>query len=124
MKSGKAGSRTKQIAGLLVIVLLLSSTLPAYAQYEIERTEFPAKKQLMKLGRGLANVLSGWAEIPKEVYERSKDSETLGAIVFTAPVVGVGKAVGRTAVGFFELVTFFLPIPEDYGPLIEPEFVY
>ena len=124
MKSGKVGSRTKLVAGLLMIVLLLSSSLPAYAQYEIERTDFPAKRQLTKLGRGLANVLSGWAEIPKEIYERSKDSETLGGIVFTAPVVGVAKAVGRTAVGFFEVVTFFLPIPEDYGPLVEPEFVY
>ncbi len=124
MKSGKVSSRTKQVAGLLMIVLLLSSTLPAYAQYEVERTDFPAKRQLTKLGRGLANVLSGWAEIPKEIYERSRDSETLGGIVFTAPVVGFGKAIGRTAVGFFEVATFFLPIPEDYGPLVEPEFVY
>lgn len=109
---------------MLMVVVLLSSMLPAHAQYKIERTEFPAKKQLMKLGRGLANVFSGWAEIPKEIYDRSKDSETLGAIVFTAPVVGTAKAVGRTAVGFFEVVTFFLPVPEDYGPLVEPEFVY
>lgn len=124
MKSGKLSSRTKQVAGLFMVIALLSSALPAYAQYEIERTDFPAKKQLTKLGRGLANVLSGWAEIPKEIYDRSKDSETLGAIVFTAPVVGVAKAFGRTAVGVFEVVTFFLPVPEDYGPIVEPEFVY
>lgn len=124
MKSGKVSSRTKQIAGLLMIILLLSSTLPAYAQYEIETKEFPGKKQLTKLGRGLANIFAGWAEIPKEIYERSRDAETLGSIVFTAPVVGIAKAAGRTAVGFFETVTFFLPIPEEYGPIIEPEYVF
>jgi len=124
VKSGKFGLRAKQLAGLLMVILLLSSMVPAYAQYKIERTDFPAKKQITKLGRGLGNIFSGWAEIPKEIYERSRDSETLGRIVFTAPVVGFAKAVGRTAVGFFEVVTFFLPVPEDYGPIVEPEFVF
>jgi len=114
----------KQLVGLLMAILVLSSALPVYAQYEVERTDFPGKRPLTKLGRGLANIFGGWAEIPKEFYARSKDSETLGAIIFTAPVVGIAKAAGRTTVGFFETLTFFLPIPKDYGPIIEPEYVF
>ncbi len=116
--------RAKQVVGLFMAILVLSSVIPAYAQYEVERTEFPGKRQLTKLGRGLANIFGGWAEVPKEFYARSKDSDTLGAILFTAPVVGIAKAVGRTTVGFFETATFFLPIPEDYGPIVEPEYVF
>ena len=118
------GVRARQLVGLVMAILLLSSALPVYAEYEVERTDFPGKRQLTKLGRGLANVFGGLAEIPKEIYTRSRDSDTLGAIVFTAPVVGVAKAVGRISVGLFETVTFFLPIPEDYGPIIEPEYVF
>jgi putative exosortase-associated protein (TIGR04073 family) len=109
---------------LFLVILILCSVLPAYAQYEVEKTDFPGKRPLTKLGRGLANIFGGWAEIPKEFYARSKDSDTLGAILFTAPVVGIAKAVGRTAVGFFETATFFLPIPADYEPIVEPEYVF
>ena len=124
MKLRSVSWRAKQVVGLLMVIVLLSTALPAYAQYQVEKKDFPGKRQLTKLGRGLANIFGGLAEIPKEIYQRSRDSETLGAIVFTAPVVGVAKAVGRTSVGFFETLTFFLPIPEDYGPIIEPEYVF
>jgi putative exosortase-associated protein (TIGR04073 family) len=119
-------SRAKQIIGLIMIVVLLSTTLPAYAQYTVEKTTFPGKRQLTKLGRGLANLLLGWGEIPKEVYVESQEKkpESFGSIFVEAPVVGFGKAVGRTAVGIFETLTFFLPMPGDYAPIVEPEFVF
>jgi putative exosortase-associated protein (TIGR04073 family) len=107
-----------------MVVVLLSAALPAYAQYTVEKKDFPGKRQLTKLARGLANIFSGWAEIPKEIYTQSKESETLGGIVFAGPVIGAGKALARTATGFFETVTFFLPIPEDYAPIIEPDYVF
>jgi len=107
-----------------MVVVLLSSSLPAYAQYEVERKDFPGKRQLTKLARGLANIFSGWAEIPKEIYTQSKEAEMFGSVVFAGPVVGAGKALARTATGIFETVTFFLPIPEDYAPIIEPEYVF
>jgi putative exosortase-associated protein (TIGR04073 family) len=108
-----------------MVVVLLSTTLPAYAQYTVEKTDFPGKRQLTKLARGLANLLLGWAEIPKEMYVQSqvKKPESLGSVFVEAPVLGFGKAVGRTATGLFEMVTFFLPVPEEYAPIIEPEYV-
>jgi putative exosortase-associated protein (TIGR04073 family) len=107
-----------------MVVVLVSITLPAFAQYQPEKKEFPGKRQLTKLGRGLANIFGGWAEIPKEVYNQSKNAETLGSVVFTAPVIGIGKAVARTAVGVFETITFFLPVPANYEPVIQPEYVF
>jgi len=124
VKVGTFSPRAKQVVGLLMVVVLVSITLPAFAQYQPEKKEFPGKRQLTKLGRGLANIFGGWAEIPKEVYNQSKNAETLGSVVFTAPVIGIGKAVARTAVGVFETITFFLPVPANYEPVIQPEYVF
>ena len=83
MKVGRFSPRAKQVVGLLMVVVLVGVTLPAFAQYQPEKREFPGKRQLTKLGRGLANVFGGWGEIPKEVYNQSKNAETLGSVVFT-----------------------------------------
>lgn len=124
MKLRKVSPRAKQIIGLLMIVLLLSSILPADAQYQPKSKDFPGKRQLTKLARGLANIFLGWGEIPKEIHTQSREAEQLGAIIFAAPVIGVGKGMARMATGFWETVTWFLPIPEDYAPIIKPEYVF
>ncbi len=74
-----------------------------------------------KLGRGVANVATGWMDVPKEMEKRSDDDSNLFAALLVAPVKGLLKAVGRTVVGAYEIVTF--PIP-TYKPVIDPEFVW
>ena len=37
---------------------------------------------------------------------------------------GIGMTIVRTGAGIYEVVTFPFPIPEDYGPVLEPEFVF
>ncbi len=58
-----------------------------------------------KFSRGLANTVTGWGEIPKNIINESNVlvGLTLGS------VKGVGHTVGRTVVGAGELVTFFIP---------------
>ncbi len=75
-----------------------------------------------KLGRGIANFFTGWVEIPAEfgrVIEKKGDL----AAVFVAPFTGIAKAIGRTAVGLYDALTFPIPFPSGYKPVIEPEFV-
>jgi putative exosortase-associated protein (TIGR04073 family) len=80
-----------------------------------------ADDALDKLGRGLANVATGWMDVPKEIGKRSEDDSNLLGALLVAPVKGLLKAVGRTIVGAYEVVTFPLP---TYKPLVEPEFVW
>lgn len=76
-----------------------------------------------KLGRGIANVTEPlrWGEITRSMEQSYLNS---GADVsYTAGFVhGLGKTIGRTAVGAYEIVTF--PIPdhgsEGYGPILFP----
>ncbi|MCG3199062.1 MAG: exosortase system-associated protein, TIGR04073 family [Candidatus Omnitrophica bacterium] len=74
-----------------------------------------------KLGRGVSNVLTGWMEVPKHVVTgvfncNVTPLEGLGVGFFR----GWGRAIERTGVGLFEVVTFPLP---GYDPLLCPEYV-
>ena len=92
--------------------LVILGLNPAYAQ----------DNAFSKLGRGAANTLTGWIEIPKNVYEISSKDHPLKGISLGL-IKGLGLGIVRTAVGLYEVVTFPFPIPEHYGPIIKPEYV-
>lgn len=98
------------IALVMVVVLAIASS--SYAQD-------PAKK----LGRGLANILTGWVELPKNIYDVSVEDNPLAGLTIGL-AKGIGMTIVRTGAGIYEVVTFPFPIPEDYGPVLEPEFVF
>ena len=95
-----------------VVVAMIGMATQAYAQD-------PAKK----LGRGLANILTGWVELPKNIYETSVEENVLSGLTMGL-AKGVGMTIVRTGAGVYEAVTFPFPIPEDYAPVLEPEFVF
>ena len=72
-----------------------------------------------KFGRGASNVLGGWLEIPLNLQNRYSKKDTAGSIV-TGLLYGTVYAVVRTGVGVYETVTFFLPYPEDFAPIMPP----
>jgi len=73
--------------------------------------------------RGVANILTGWVEIPKQIYVTGKDTGWLrGSII--GPLKGIGMTVVRTVSGAGELLTFFVAYPGFYDPWIEPRFVW
>ncbi len=76
-----------------------------------------------KLGRGLANILTGWVELPKNIYETSVEENVLSGLTMGL-AKGIGMTIVRTGAGVYEVVTFPFPIPEDYLPVMEPEFVF
>ena len=96
----------------LVMVMVLALATVSYAQD-------PAKK----LGRGLANILTGWIELPKNIYDTSVEDNPLAGLTIGL-AKGIGMTIVRTGAGIYEVVTFPFPIPEDYGPVLEPEFVF
>ncbi len=70
-----------------------------------------------KLARGAANFLGGWLEVPLGIHKRySKDDAVTS--MFAGFATGVVKGFVRTAVGLYELVTFPVPYPEDYAPIL------
>ena len=76
-----------------------------------------------KLGRGAVNVVTGWVEIPKRIYETSIMQGTAAGWTWGL-LRGVGHGFVRTAAGVYEVVTFPVPQPPDYAPVIQPEYVF
>jgi putative exosortase-associated protein (TIGR04073 family) len=70
-----------------------------------------------KLGRGAANLFAGWMEVPLGVHHRYSASDTAGSVL-TGLAIGCFRGLVRTAVGAYETVTFFLPYPEHYAPIL------
>ncbi len=107
-------------------------TMPALAQaYEIYdfEEELPRptgfEKALTKLGRGLSNVMLGWAEIPVTWDAKLKEGKPLAYLLGVAPVLGTARAVMRTGSGVFEVVTFpFSDRSVNYEPILEPEYIF
>ena len=73
--------------------------------------------------RGVANILTGWIELPKQIYiTGEKDGWLKGSVI--GPLKGIGMTVVRTVSGAGELVTFFVAYPGFYDPWIEPRYVW
>jgi len=76
-----------------------------------------------KLFRGAANIVTGWVELPKNIYDTSVEDNIFSGLT-VGLAKGIGMAIVRTGAGVYETVTFPFPIPEDYAPVLEPEFVF
>jgi len=101
-----------------MLCLLIVSGTPAHAE------EPGLFKQIgTKFVRGVANITTGWAEIPKQVYLVGKN-EGWVAGVFRGPFDGIGMFFARTVAGAYEILTFPVPVPSRYQPMVQPEYVW
>ncbi|PIU41256.1 MAG: exosortase system-associated protein, TIGR04073 family [Candidatus Omnitrophica bacterium CG07_land_8_20_14_0_80_42_15] len=103
--------KAKGLVLLIVALMIISVVSNCYAQ-----------DMTRKLGRGVGNILTGWIEVPKNIYDTSVESNVFAGLTLGL-VKGIGMTVMRTVVGVYETATFPVPLPEDYKPIVEPEFV-
>ncbi len=118
------------IAILIASGLLLAGvSVPAQAQLYNPDVDLPKpsgmERSLTKMGRGISNILFGWAEVPMTFDRNLKKGKPLGYLVGVAPVLGGARAVMRTGTGVFETVTFpFSDRDVNYEAVLEPEFLF
>ena len=74
-----------------------------------------------KFGRGLAGMTCGVLELPGNMAQETKKRGP--AWGFTLGFVeGLGRIVVRELVGVYEFVTFPIPAPAGYKPILKPEY--
>ena len=73
-----------------------------------------------KLARGLQNVGTGSLKLPAGIHNAG-EPHGVGAAATIGLLDGLGKAISRTAIGVFEVVTFPIGVPQNFEPLIDPE---
>ena len=81
-----------------------------------------AQTAVRKLGRGLANTFTGILELPQNVVDVAEDEGAIAAVTYGI-AKGLAMSALRTAVGVYETFTFLIPLPWEYAPILEPEFM-
>ena len=111
--------RRSWVVMILVMVVVVAAGRPAFAD---EGTQDTGRLIATKLFRGIVNAATGWIEIPKQIWQENQASGPAKGWTWGF-VKGIGYAVGRSVVGGFEIVTFPIPVPEGFRPIMHPEYV-
>jgi len=109
---------------ILTLCMAVTASCPSWAVDPSEKLEHKDYGQAVgrKLQRGASNIAFGWVEIPAGISEIG-NKHGVGAAATWGVVHGVGRAIQRTAVGIFEVITFPVGLPQNFEPIIEPEYV-
>lgn len=117
----------RRVVGGACLGLILGLVVgPAEAHHLRAGTPLVAEKQVLdrianKLETGVLNLMTGWLEVPHTI---GRQVRSLGPVV--GPPIGVveGTIRGalRTLAGVYDIVTFYLPIPAHFRPVMESRF--
>jgi putative exosortase-associated protein (TIGR04073 family) len=76
-----------------------------------------------KLTRGVVNLATGWMEVPKQIVVIGRE-KGWAAGVFRGSIDGLGMGLARTLAGAYEILSFPLPLPSRYQPMLLPDYVW
>lgn len=106
-----------KLLGLLLVVAVL---LPLGATAQSEDAP-KGQNALRKLGRGIANVLFGIVEVPNQIT-KTTSAHGGGAGLTYGFGKGIVRWIAREFAGAYDVVTFPVPFPKGYKPVMKPEF--
>jgi putative exosortase-associated protein (TIGR04073 family) len=112
----------KSTKTLIAFLVLLAFACPLIAAEVAPEAAIQGEQTcLRKLQRGFLNVALCPFEISNELAKEVRN-DTLPPSWFAGLGRGSFYAVGRALVGVYEMVTFPLPYPAHYKPVLQPEF--
>lgn len=104
----------------LIVTFIVSLALPAYCD---DTTKY-CGDGLKKLGRGVCNAVTFPLELVEQV-KRTNNSDGPMAAVTYGVLKGVVMTGVRALVGVYEIMTFPIPFPKNYQPILtDPEFFF
>ena len=123
------------VVAMILALAVVAGSLPVWAEYydynygiDPDQEIVPPtglERRMTKLGRGLQNILFGWAEIPVTWHRKLEGGRPLTYLLGVAPVLGLTRAVMRTTTGIYEVVTFTTSDPEvNFQAILEPEYLF
>ncbi|GFO67685.1 hypothetical protein GMLC_12640 [Geomonas limicola] len=113
---------------VLIVALSLAVSGPALAGSLGNTLDDASPQQVVdgmanKLVRGVANIATGWLEIPKQIYITWKEEGPAKGLT-VGPVKGIGMSLVRTGAGVGETLTFPVAYPGFYDPFFDPPYVW
>jgi putative exosortase-associated protein (TIGR04073 family) len=123
LNGGKAVKRFITITTLMILM----SLLPDFCRAEELSGKPPFSKPLMKIGRGMINIVSSPLELPNQMYLLSSyahDNSKYGIETASAAIegflMGVVYSFWRLGAGTYDLFTF--PLPKCETTIITPTY--
>ncbi|MCX6358119.1 MAG: exosortase system-associated protein, TIGR04073 family [Candidatus Aureabacteria bacterium] len=110
------------IAVILGTCALRPAAVTAFADSK-ETADSATKGASGKFGRGLVNITTGWGEMVRCPLQITRDRGVLLGATW-GPLKGIAMTVIRTVGGVLETALFFYPLPGNYDPYFDPEFVF
>ena len=105
----------KNIVKIVFVVFFVNFVL--FSSYSLQ-----ADTPIKKLGRGVANVVTCPLEVCNGI-QQVNDSDGVFAALTWGLLSGIFKTGVRAVVGVYEIISFPIPFPKDYGPILtDPEF--
>ena len=106
---------------IFILIMLVGLGMAPQSQADEPTTCYRVPRLMFhKLGRGISNLAFGWMEIPQTMHQEFTTSQDQAVGFFGGLTWGSAKAIGRTIVGGHETLTFLLPIPPYYTPILPP----
>ena len=103
---------------IFIIILTLFCASQAFAESN------PGKK----LYRGVVNVVTAPVEIPKQAraywIEGAQKTDHILVWIGSGTVWGMVQTVKRAGSGIWDIVSFPFEKPDQYEPLLKPDFVF
>lgn len=106
---------------IIALFVLLAFSLPAMAAVAPEPEIQKEGTCLRKLQRGFLNVALSPFEMSHELSKEVRN-DTFPPSWMAGLGRGAFYTVGRALVGVYEMVTFPIPYPAKYKPVLQPEF--
>ena len=114
-------------AWLGIAVLAIGMTTPSWANIpgssDETRDHAYVNGMMTKLGRGIANIVTCPLELIRTPTLVGRRQGYLASLT-----VGIAQGAWRTlqrgAIGLFEIATFYAEIPDNFEPIMKPEFVH
>ena len=114
---------------MIAFMLIGCWTMSAHADIVTQRAK---GTPLKKMGRGVVNIATGVLEIPRAASLAAQEGIQAGEYPFTAYpegllkgiIPGTVKALGRTGSGAYDMLTFPVEMPANYGALYQPPTIF
>jgi putative exosortase-associated protein (TIGR04073 family) len=104
----------------VLFAVVVSTVIAGQALGEELTKSTPGQKAL----RGATNLSLGLVlELPRTIYYETKAQGPLVGIP-AGFLAGFGLGLMRTVVGAYELLTFPIAVPDDYKPILSPNFPF
>lgn len=97
---------------LLALLLFMNTTSAGHCQ-----------DAFRKLGRGVVNIVASPLEFTKAVGDSYQNGGVFEVITYGIFKGGIMMVV-RAGLSCYEAVTFPIPLPENYKPILQPEFAW